>query len=137
MNVQNMNRIMSDLQGPKGRTIWDKLSNCSEKAIRDFLSREHPQVTALVLARLKARKAASILELLDEVYAEQVISRMCRTSQPRQEVMAALIQTLQNDILLTARAKDQTRNPDELIGNMMNHVGQSKREPLMKKLEEV
>jgi len=135
MNVQNMNRILSDLQGPKGRTIWEKLSNCDEKAIRNFLVREHPQVTALVLARLKPSKGASILEMLDDRYAEQVVSRMCRTSQPSQEVLAPLIQILSNDILLTARANDQMRDPDELIGNMMNYVGQSKRDPLMKKLE--
>lgn len=135
MNVQNMNRILSELQGPKGRTIWEKLSNCDEKPICDFLSREHPQVTALVLARLKPSKSAHILEKLEDTYAERVINRMSRMAQPSQEVMAPLIQILSNDILLTARARDQTRDPDELIGSMMNYVGQSKREPLMKKLE--
>lgn len=136
MNVQNMTRVLSELQGPKGRTIWEKLSNCGEKEVRDFLAREHPQVTALVLARLKPSMGAGILEMLDDDYAEQVIGRMSRTAQPPQEIIAPLIQILSNDILLTARAKEQTRNPDELIGNMMNYVGQSKRDPLLKKLEE-
>jgi flagellar motor switch protein FliG len=137
MNVENMNRVIRDLQWPKGRTIWEKLSNCDEKAICDFLSREHAQVSALVLARMKPAKAARILERLNDEYAELVVNRMSRPVQPTQESMAPLIKILSNDIVLTARTKDQSRNPDELIGNMMNFVAQSKREPILKKLEQV
>jgi flagellar motor switch protein FliG len=50
---------------PSQKSAWEIISEVEPRLVADFLSAEHPQVAAFILARLPASKASEIFALLD------------------------------------------------------------------------
>ncbi|HPP73933.1 MAG TPA: flagellar motor switch protein FliG [Armatimonadota bacterium] len=60
-----------------------------------MLSKEHPQVAALVLTYLPSEKAAAVLSEFTEELQTEVAHRICMTTEPDPEALAAIEEALQ------------------------------------------
>ena len=54
LSPDKVEAILEEIQGPVGRTIWDKLGNVDENVLAAYLKNEYPQTIALVLSRTRA-----------------------------------------------------------------------------------
>ena len=54
-------KIMNSVQGPEGRTMWEKLDNINEQLLANYLKNEYPQTVAVVLAKLQPEHAAKVM----------------------------------------------------------------------------
>ncbi|MCH8197110.1 MAG: flagellar motor switch protein FliG, partial [Proteobacteria bacterium] len=70
-----VDNIMEEIRGPAGRTMWDKLGNVSEQVLSNYLKNEYPQTVAVVLTKIKPDHAASVLGILPEAFAMEVVIR--------------------------------------------------------------
>lgn len=127
-------RIMDEVD-ESGRTLWERLSNCADQALAGFLRREHPQTAAVVLSKMRADKAARILEKLDAETAQIVVLRLARVPRLDREVMAILCDVISRDFLSVMRREQATRRPADVIGSLMNNVSTAKRAEFLKHLE--
>jgi flagellar motor switch protein FliG len=124
------------VEGPSGRTIWEKLSNCSDEAVANFLKLEHPQTAAVVVSKLRADKAARVLERFSPAFARDVMLRLGRVHRLDSSVLEDVKKILYRDFLGTLRREQATRKPADVIGNMMNFVSSDPRGELLEHLKE-
>ena len=87
MGKEKVDRIMEEIRGPAGRTMWEKLGNVNEEILASFLQKEYPQTVAVVLSKIATEHAAAVLALLPEGFAMEVVNRMLRMEAVQKDVL--------------------------------------------------
>lgn len=136
LDVDSTARIMEQVEGPSGRTIWEKLSNCSDASVANFLMNEHPQTAAVVISKLRSDKAARVIERFAPGFSRDVILRLGRVHRLDSSVMDEVKAILYRDFLGTLRREQATRKPADVIGSMLNYVSSDPRGELLGHLQD-
>ena len=135
LSSEQAERIMEEIRGPAGRTLWDKLNNVSEELLASFLKNEYPQTVALVLSRIKAPMAARILGLLPESFAIEVVMRMLKMESVCKEIMETVESTLRNEFMSNL-ARGSKRDTYEMVAEIYNNFDRTNEIRFLKMLEE-
>ena len=131
-----LSRIMDDVDTPSAQNVWQKLSRVDDQSLADFLMAEHPQVAAVVLSKLPAERAASILGRGDEGRARDIIVGMTRTPHLNAEVIAAIGESVSRDFLENYRGGGTSVKPEDRIGTIMTYTSGDVRQSVLNYLDE-
>lgn len=126
--------IMADVRGPSGRTIWDKLCNINVEVLVKFLRNEHPQAIALILSQLPAAHTATILSLLPQPLAAEVILRSLKIESVQAHVMKDMESTLKREFMTTMTLSN-TRDPHQALAEVFNSFERATESAFMEVLE--
>ncbi|PCI42435.1 MAG: flagellar motor switch protein FliG [Rhodospirillaceae bacterium] len=130
-----VNQIMEELRGPAGRTMWDKLGNVSEAVLANYLKNEYPQTVAVVLSKIRPDHAASVLALLPENFAMEVIIRMLSMEAVSKEILDHVEKTLRNEFM-TNLARSARQESHEMIAGIFNSLDRNTETRFMDALDE-
>ena len=111
--------IMGEMQGPAGRTIWDKLQNVDEEILADYLKNEYPQTVAVILARLSPEYAAKVMAHLPDNFVMDVIMRLLHLEKVQRDVLDEIEQTIKDDFMSTLMASD-AQDASERVAGIFN-----------------
>jgi len=136
MEGDEVDRIVGELKDKDVRPVWDRMAEVPVADAAAFLTLEHPQTVAIILAKLRTDKSAKILEALDTDFAQNVVSRMSKAPRPLAGVVNDIEPVIDEDFLSVISRKSGAAKPAELIGNLMNNVTGSARDGFLKFLEE-
>lgn len=135
LGEDQVGKIMEELRGPSGRTMWEKLGNVNEEILANFLKNEYPQTVAVILSKIEADHAARVLAHLPESFAMEVVMRMLRMDAVQKEVLDDIEQTLRDEFI-SMLARTQRRDSHELMAEIFNFLDRAKEANFMEKLEE-
>lgn len=130
-----LGEIMSEIRGPSGRTVWDKLSNVSETVLASYLTNENPQSVALILYKLDSAHAARVLATLPRELAADVIYRMLNLDTVQNDVIRRVEETLRNEFMNNL-ARSQRTNSHETLAELFNAIEIKTGEALLEDLEQ-
>lgn len=128
-------RIMEDVQGLANISIWDRLGNAPVGSLANYLAGEHPQVGAVVLSRLRADRAARVLERLPAGIAQTIVLRMSRVPRLDPAVLDQVKDVIEAEFLSVIQREQASKKPAELLAGLMNHVSGAAREQFLAGLE--
>ncbi len=128
-------KIMEEIRGPAGRTLWEKLNNVNEELLASFLKNEYPQTVALVLSKVKSLNSAKILSLLPESFSIEVVMRMLKMESVRKDIMESVENTLKNEFMSNL-SRDSKRNTHEMVAEIFNNFDRANEVKFLKLLEE-
>tara|TARA_E500000331_G_scaffold160601_1_gene155607 strand:- start:230 stop:1246 length:1017 start_codon:yes stop_codon:yes gene_type:complete len=127
-------KIMNDVQGPEGRTIWEKLVNINEQLFANYLKNEYPQTVAVVLAKLQPEHAAKVMASLPESMSMEVVNRMLDMDSVRKEVVDEVEETLRREFISKIDGSD-IRDSHEAVAEIINGLDGSTENRLMNMLD--
>ena len=128
LDSERVGNIMSDIRGPAGRTMWDKLGNVNEAVLANYLKNEYPQTVAVILSKVKSDHASRVLALLPENMAMEVVTRMLRMETVQKEVLDHVERTLRSE-LMTKSCADGAPGLARADGGHLQQPGPQHREP--------
>ena len=129
-------KIMFDVEGGDTRGAWKKLNDCSPSALAAFIGAEHPQTAAVILAELRADKAAGVIERLDQEFAQQTVLRLARVPSLDQRVSDMVEDVIARDFLSALQRTRRSRKPADLIAGLMNNLSSETRDKFLAHLGE-
>lgn len=135
MDRDKVAAIMEEIRGPAGRTMWEKLANVNENVLANYLKNEYPQTVAVVLSKVRPEHAASVLSLLPEPFAMEVIMRMLRMESVQKEVLDDVERTLRNEFMSNL-ARTNRRDSHEQMAEIFNHLDRNMESRFLGALEE-
>jgi flagellar motor switch protein FliG len=135
VDKETYDRIMEEVQGMTATTIWDRLGKAPVGPLANFLASEHPQVGAVVLARLKPDRSARVLERLPATSAQSIVLRMKNAPRIEPGVLEVVKSVLEEEFLSVIQREQASRKPAELLASLMNHVSGAARDQFLKDLE--
>lgn len=135
LTADKVDAILEDIQGPVGRTVWDKLGNVDENVLAAYLKNEYPQTIALVLSRIRAEHAARVLASLPEDVAIETVMRMLRMELVQKDVLSDVERTLRAEFMSNL-ARTQRRDNHEVMAEIFNLFDRSTETRFFDLLEE-
>jgi flagellar motor switch protein FliG len=135
LSAAEVDAILEEIQGPAGRTVWDKLGNVDEAVLAAFLKNEYPQTIALVLSRIRPEHAARVLASLPEEIAIETIMRMLRMELVQKDVLNDVERTLRTEFMSNL-ARTQRRDNHEVMAEIFNLFDRSTETRFFELLEE-
>jgi flagellar motor switch protein FliG len=135
MDKNRVDRIMEEIRGPAGRTMWDKLGNVNEVVLANYLKNEYPQTVAVVLSKVRPEHASRVLANLPEAFAMEVIMRMLRMEAVQKEVLEDVEKTLRIEFMNNL-ARTSRRDSHDLVAEIFNNLDRGSETRLMAALEE-
>jgi flagellar motor switch protein FliG len=130
-----VDRIIEDIRGPAGRTMWDKLGNVNEAVLANYLKNEYPQTVAVILTKIRPEHAANVLAMLPETFAMEVIMRMLRLEAIQKDVLDDVEKTLRNEFM-TNLARTTRRDAHEVMAEIFNNLDRQVESRFITALEE-
>ncbi|MEE2690791.1 MAG: FliG C-terminal domain-containing protein [Pseudomonadota bacterium] len=124
-------RLLDEVNAPGGRTVWQKLERADRKAFAAYLNAQHPQTVAVIMTRLDADFASSLLGLIDVDLGKQVVIRLAKPMPVRREALRVLEDAIERDFLAPARAAAKASKPGQMIGAMLNNMPEEKRAAML------
>jgi len=127
--------IIESMQGPAGRTMWDKLGNVNEAVLANYLKNEYPQTVAVILSKLKVDQASRVLSVLPENFSIEVIMRMLGMEVVQKDIVDHVARTLRSEFM-TSLAATARQDPHELMADIFNNLDRNAGDRFMTALEE-
>ena len=127
-------KIMDEIRGPAGRTMWDKLGNVQEAVLANYLRNEYSQTAAVILTRLQPAHAARVLALLPEDYATDVMMRILHMETVQREVLDSVEATLRSEFISTL-GRSAKRDSYELLAEVFNNFDRKTETRLMDSMD--
>ncbi|MFT8655630.1 MAG: flagellar motor switch protein FliG [Acetobacter papayae] len=131
---EQVDKIMDEIRGPAGRTMWDKLGNVQETVLANYLRSEYPQTAAVILSRLQPAHAARILSLLPEDYATDVMMRVLHMETVQREVLDSVESTLRSEFI-SSLGRSAKRDSYELLAEVFNNFDRKTETRLMEAMD--
>ncbi len=120
-----------DLENP----ILEKLRDVDVKTLADFTKTEHPQTIALIIAHLKAEKAAEMLECYPVPLQCEITKRMANLKGVPYEYLEEVANTLEKQIT-TGQVSEQQLGGPRFIGEILNRMSRASEEAIISALDE-
>jgi flagellar motor switch protein FliG len=95
-----INAIMNDLAGSANSSIWDRISGIPETTIATYVMKEHPQIAALILNKVKPSCAAKVMAHLPESARNGILRRMLAFKPIVDETMRIIENTIHEDFMI-------------------------------------
>ncbi len=116
----SVDRLMSELEGRFDANVWERMSTASEQMLATYLKGEQMQTIAVVLSRIKAEKAARVLDFFPPERAKKIIFHMSRLGSIDVSVLEDVQQALRNDFLSVVMKQSSSRRPVDIIAAILN-----------------
>ena len=127
--------LMEELQASSYGDLVDILANMDSKSIANFLSQEHPQTIAVILAKLKSKQTSEIISLLPPELQAEVVLRIADVEQVSPEILQEIDDVMKKEIKSMGGTARYKVGGVEKVVDMFNHFDRSKEKQILDKLD--
>jgi len=127
--------IMEELRGPAGRSVWDKLGNVSVGLLTKYLVNEYPQTVAVVLSKVPADVAASVLAALPHDFAVEAMERMLTLETVHRDVLQNIESVLRSEFISNLN-RSSRRDNHEAMAEIFNNLDRQTEAKFLSSIED-
>lgn len=127
--------IVAEISGTTAERVWVRLSDVKDERIAEFLAGEQPQVATVVLSRLDASKAASVMEKLSGGQRAD-LSRRLLTLRPTTDAAMQLIAERLREVLFAEIEPASEENKHAKLAAILNKLDRDQIEEILTSIGE-
>ena len=128
--------IIQRLQSPGTEFIWDKLNNARAEYLAEYLAREQPKTTALVVSYLNHQKAQEVFAHFPEEYQRRVTLALGRMEEVPSELMEQIEEILSEDLETLEQGGVTSFSGLDMAASLVAGVGMEQSEELLAAVSE-
>jgi len=115
--------------------MTDMLANMDSKTVANFLSQEHPQTIAVILAKLKAKQTCEIIGFLPQELQAEVVLRIADVDQVSPEIISEIEEVMRIELTAVGGIQRFKVGGVEKVVDMFNHFDRSREKQILDKLD--
>ncbi|MDD2319113.1 MAG: flagellar motor switch protein FliG [Geobacteraceae bacterium] len=127
--------LLKELSVANYGDMTDMLANMDAKTIANFLSQEHPQTIAVILAKLKARQTSEIIGFLPQELQAEVVMRIADVDQVSPEIIGEIEEVMRLELTAVGGIQRFKVGGVEKVVDMFNHFDRSREKQILDKLD--
>lgn len=127
--------LLKELSVANYGDMTDMLANMDSKTIANFLSQEHPQTIAVILAKLKAKHTSEIIGYLPQELQAEVVMRIADVDQVSPEIIAEIEDVMRRELSAAGGVQRFKVGGVEKVVDMFNHFDRSREKQILDKLD--
>jgi flagellar motor switch protein FliG len=129
-----MNGRQEEVTNDAPPPIWPEVEKLEPLRLGTFLSGEHPQTSAMVLAKLSPQIAANVLLTMEKPLRSEIMKRMVTMSSAPPTAARIIENQLRNRLLDSSTTKD-TSEGQARVASLLNEMDKSQLDEIMQDLE--
>ncbi len=135
LGPQKAEMLLRDLHSANFGDIEDVLATMDSKAIANFLSQEHPQTIAVIVAKLKPKQTSEIIGYLPKELQAEVVIRIADVDQVSPEILAEMDEVVKSELRSMGGGQRFRVGGVEKVVDMFNHLERSKEKQILDSLD--
>jgi flagellar motor switch protein FliG len=134
LGPQKAESMMQELYTSKGNLV-DILANMDAKTIANFLSQEHPQTIAVVLAKLKPKQSGEVIGLLPQELQADVVMRIADVDQVSPEILSEIDDVIKREFTSMGGVQRFKVGGVEKVVEVFSHLDRSREKQILDALD--
>jgi flagellar motor switch protein FliG len=135
LGPQRAEILLRELNTTSYADMVDVLSDMDSKTIANFLSQEHPQTIAVILAKLKPKQTSEIVGFLPQELQAEVVIRIADVDQVSPEILCDIDEVMRKELTAVGGIQRYKVGGVEKVVDMFNHFDRSKEKQILDKLD--
>lgn len=127
--------LMDELSASSYGDLVDILGTMDGKSIANFLSQEHPQTIAVILAKLKSKQTSEIVSFLPQELQAEVVIRIAEVEQISPEILKDIDEVMKQELQAMGGTQRFKVGGIDKVVDMFNHFERSKEKQILDKLD--
>ena len=133
---EQLAEIMADILGSSNQSMWERLSSIPEATLAGYLTKEHPQLSALVLTKVSPSCAAKVIGLLPRDFRNSLMRRMMNLRAVPEPTTRILEKVLHDEPLVNV-GRSSKADTNARIAEIINKMEREQMEDVLGSLAEV
>ena len=135
LGPQKADMILSEMYSSDLSDLEDILDNLDSKTIANFLSQEHPQTIAVIVAKLRPKKTSEIISHLPSPLQAEVVIRIADVDQVSPEIITEIDEVIKRELTAVGGIQRFKVGGVEKVVEMFNHFDRSKEKSILDNLD--
>jgi flagellar motor switch protein FliG len=135
VSADQIAEIMSQVRSKSLQSIWIKLGEVPEMSTAQYLAKEHPQVSALVLSRTPPSYAAASLKMLPNTLRNEIMRRMLALKAVHERPIQLLEGALKEELLYKS-AKNAGPTIHARLADIINKMDRKQMDEILSDLDQ-
>lgn len=135
LGPQKAEILLQEMHSSNMGDIEDILGNMDAKTIANFLSQEHPQTIAVIVAKLRPKQTSEIVSHLPLDLQAEVIIRIADVDQVSPEILNEIDDVIRRELTASGVVQRFKVGGVEKVVEMFNHLERSKEKYILDKLD--
>jgi len=135
LGPQKAEMLLQEMHTADYGDIEDILSNMDGKTIANFLSQEHPQTIAVIVAKLRPKQTSEIVGHLPLDLQAEVVIRIADVDQVSPEILNEIDDVIRRELTAMGGIQRFKVGGVEKVVEMFNHLDRSKEKHILDKLD--
>jgi flagellar motor switch protein FliG len=138
LGPQKAEVLLMELYTSSRGDMVDILGNMDAKSIANFLSQEHPQTVAVILAKLRPMQTGEIITLLPQEMQAEVVLRIADVEHVSPEILAEIDEVIRKELTSVGGAQQRFKvGGVEKVVELFSHLDRSREKQILDKLDEL
>ncbi|KQT66271.1 hypothetical protein ASG54_04175 [Aureimonas sp. Leaf460] len=116
-------------------SVWEELENLGPKNLTALLSAEHPQVVAIVIARMPPETSAAVVVGFEPAFRNDVMRRVL-SAKPLSMESESVIETILNDIFVAGSGNAEKTARRSILAEIANRMEKTQTDEFLASIEE-
>jgi flagellar motor switch protein FliG len=134
LGPQKAEVLMQELYSSRGEMV-DILANMDGKTIANFLSQEHPQTIAVILAKLKPKQTGEVIAFLPQEMQADVIMRIADVDQVSPEILSEIDDVIKREFTSMGGVQRFKVGGVEKVVEVFSHLDRSREKQILDSLD--
>ncbi|WP_298439837.1 flagellar motor switch protein FliG [Geobacter sp.] len=135
LGPQKAELLLKEISTSNFGDMVDILANLDAKTIANFLSQEHPQTIAVILAKLRAKQTGEIVSMLPQELQAEVVLRIADVDQVSPEILEDIDEVIQRELTAMGGVQRYKVGGIEKVVDMFNHLDRSREKQILDRLD--
>jgi len=135
LGPQKAEMLLRELNTTNYNDMVDVLSDMDAKTVANFLSQEHPQTIAVILAKLKPKQTSEIVGFLPQELQAEVVMRIADVDQVSPEILSEIDDVIRRELTAIGGIQRFKVGGVEKVVDMFNHFDRSREKQILDKLD--
>jgi len=134
--IRKADEVLTKIKMRTDLSAFHLLQSVDNKQILNFLQKEHPQTTAIILANMRPEQAASILSELPEEYQYEIAYRLATMEKISPDVIADIEDVIKQQMGTFLNSNLSQSGGTESVAEILNSLGPASEENILSNLKE-
>jgi flagellar motor switch protein FliG len=134
LGPQKAEILLQEIYSSRGEIV-DILANMDAKTIANFLSQEHPQTIAVILAKLRPKQTGEIIGHLPQALQADVVMRIADVDQVSPEILAEIDDVIKREFTSMGGVQRFKVGGVEKVVEVFSHLDRSREKQILDALD--
>ncbi len=91
--------ILTDIKGPPGNTVWEKLCNIDPEKLFSYIHKENSQTIALIMSKLSSETSSKLISMFSDEVAVDVLIKVANLGDIPDDVLSVLERNIKYEFI--------------------------------------